>query len=64
MLKLSDSILNSLAELRFTAVVSINTHTLALDGTVVSNAGRTVFIIHAFRAPVLPVVAHEIVGAV
>ena len=45
-------------------MVTIHTHTLPLERTIVSNAGRTVFIIHAFRTPILPDVAQEIVGAV
>ena len=53
-----------LAVFRLTAVVTIHTHTLPLERTIVSNAGRTVFIIHAFRTPILPDVAQEIVGAV
>ena len=53
-----------LAVFRFTTVITIHTHTLALEGTVISNAGRAVFIIHTFRAPILPEVAHQIVGAV
>ena len=54
----------SLAVLRFTTVVTVHADALALEGTVVSNAGRTVFIINTLRAPVLPEVAHQIVGAV
>ena len=54
----------SLAVLRFTTVVTVHADALALEGTVVSNAGRTVFIIHAFRAPILPDVTQEIVGTV
>ena len=62
MLSFSDSIFLSFAEFRFTAVVS---HTFSLEETVLTNAGRAVFINHAFRAPFLPVVvAHEIVWAV
>ena len=51
----------TLAEFFFTTVITIHAHP-AREGTVLSNAERTVFIINTFRASVLPVVTQQMVG--
>ena len=46
------------------AMVSVNTKAISLNGTVIFQARRAVFIIHALCTSVLPYVAHQGLRAV